>query len=125
MIDELTSTIICILYSPKYSVILLNASADACIARFLEAGWTVQRKTKAWYLLHRERWSGVSRKDVKWNVELFKFKRDLTLIDKKGCTFRNVNSVLIFVMKERAGQEIGVDATTTQANFISEEQENC
>ena len=40
----------------------------------------------------------------------------LTLIDKEGCTFRNVNCALIFVMKERVGQGIGVDA-----NFISEE----
>ena len=29
-------------------------------------------------------------------------KRNITLIDKKGCTFRNLNSALNFVRKERA-----------------------
>ena len=41
---------------------------------------------------------------------------------QKGSTFRIVNSALAFVMKERAGQGIGVDAD--KANFMSEEQEN-
>ena len=36
------------------------------------------------------------------------YKQDLTLIDMKGCTFRNANSTLNFVMKERAGQGIGI-----------------
>ena len=36
--------------------------------------------------------------------------------------FRSLNSALNFVMKERAGQGIGVE--TEQAKFISEEQEN-
>ena len=29
-------------------------------------------------------------------------KQNITFIDKKGCTFRNLNSALNFVMKERA-----------------------
>ena len=49
-------------------------------------------------------------------------KRNITLIDKKGCTFRNLNSALNFVMKERARQGIGVDVN--QANLITKEQEN-
>ena len=52
-------------------------------------------------------------------------KRNITLIDKKGClgcTFRNLNSALNFVMKERARQGIGVDVN--QANLRTQEQEN-
>ena len=49
-------------------------------------------------------------------------KRNITLIDKKGCTFRNLNSALNFVMKEKARQGIGVDVN--QANLITQEQEN-
>ena len=49
-------------------------------------------------------------------------KRNITLIDKKGCTFRNLNSALNFVMKERARQGIGVDVN--QENLITQEQEN-
>ena len=49
-------------------------------------------------------------------------KRNITLIDKKGCTFRNLNSALNFLMKERARQGIGVDVN--QANLITQEQEN-
>ena len=49
-------------------------------------------------------------------------KRNITLIDKKGCTFRNLDSALNFVMKERARQGIGVDVN--QANLITQEQEN-
>lgn len=49
-------------------------------------------------------------------------KRNITLIDKKGCTFINLNSALNFVMKERARQGIGVDVN--QANLITQEQEN-
>ena len=48
--------------------------------------------------------------------------RNVTLIDKKGCTFRTPNSALNFVMKERAQQGIGVDVN--QANLITQEQEN-
>ena len=48
--------------------------------------------------------------------------RNLTLIDKTSRVFRNLNSALNFVMKERAGQGFGVEVT--QAHFISEEQEN-
>ena len=49
-------------------------------------------------------------------------KRNITSIDKKGCTFRHLNSALNFVMKERAQQGIGVDVN--QANLITQEQEN-
>ena len=49
-------------------------------------------------------------------------KQNITLIDRKGCTFRNLNSALNFVMKERAQQDIGVDIN--QANLITQEQEN-
>ena len=49
-------------------------------------------------------------------------KRNITLIDKKGCTFRNLNSALNFLMKERARQGIGVHVN--QANLITQEQEN-
>ena len=52
-------------------------------------------------------------------------KRNITLIDKKGClgcTLRNLNSALNFVMKERARQGIGVDVN--QANLRTQEQEN-
>ena len=48
--------------------------------------------------------------------------RNVTLIDKKGCTFRTPNSALNFVIKERAQQGIGVDVN--QANLITQEQEN-
>ncbi|CAB4023344.1 Hypothetical predicted protein, partial [Paramuricea clavata] len=49
-------------------------------------------------------------------------KRNVNLIDKTAHVFRNLNSALNFVMKERAGQGIGVE--TSQAKFITEEQEN-
>lgn len=49
-------------------------------------------------------------------------KRNVNLIDKTARVFRNFNSALNFVMKERAGQGIGVE--TAQAKFITEEQEN-
>lgn len=49
-------------------------------------------------------------------------KRNVTLIDKTSCVFRELNSALNFVLKERAGQGLGVEVA--QANFISEEQEN-
>ena len=52
----------------------------------------------------------------------FKCKRNVNLIDKTARVFRSLNSALNFVMKERAGQGIGVE--TAQAKFISEEQEN-
>ena len=48
--------------------------------------------------------------------------RNLTLIDKTSRVFRNLNSALNFVMKEKARQGFGVEVT--QAHFISEEQEN-
>jgi integrase len=47
-------------------------------------------------------------------------KRNVNLIDKTARVF--LNSALNFVMKERAGQGIGVE--TAQAKFITEEQEN-
>ena len=49
-------------------------------------------------------------------------KRNITLIDKKGCKFRNLNPVLNFVMKERARQGTGVNVN--QANLITQEQED-
>ncbi|PFX23721.1 hypothetical protein AWC38_SpisGene11730 [Stylophora pistillata] len=49
-------------------------------------------------------------------------KRNITWIDKKGCTFRNLNSAVNFVLKERARQGIGVDVN--KANLITHEQEN-
>ena len=52
----------------------------------------------------------------------FKCKHNVNLIDKTARVFRSLNSALNFVMKERAGQGIGVE--TAQAKFISEEQEN-
>ena len=47
-------------------------------------------------------------------------KRNITLIE--GCAFRDLNSALNFVTKERARQGIGVDVN--QANLITQEQEN-
>ena len=49
-------------------------------------------------------------------------KRNITLIDKTSRVFRNLNSALNFVMKEKARQGFGVEVT--QAHFISEEQKN-
>ena len=50
-------------------------------------------------------------------------KRNVTLIDKKGCTFRSLNSALNFQMKEKAAlQEVSV--VVNQAKFITEQQEN-
>ena len=37
-----------------------------------------------------------------------KRKEPLFLIDKKGCKFRNLNSALNFILKERAGKELVV-----------------
>ena len=51
-----------------------------------------------------------------------KCKRNVTLIDKSGRTFRSLNSALNFQMKEKAAQGIGI--VVNKANFISEEQEN-
>ena len=36
-------------------------------------------------------------------------KRNITLVDKKGCNFRNLNSALNFQMKQRASAGVGVD----------------
>ena len=44
-----------------------------------------------------------------------KCKRNSTLIDKKGCTFRSLNSALNFQMKEKAAQGVVVN----QAKFIT------
>ena len=52
----------------------------------------------------------------------FKCKRNVNLMDKTARVLRSLNLALNFVMKERAGQGIGVE--TAQAKFISEEQEN-
>ena len=51
-----------------------------------------------------------------------KCKRNVTLIDKSGRTFRSLNSALNFQMKEKAAQGIGI--VVNKANFVSEEQEN-
>ena len=48
-------------------------------------------------------------------------KRNVTLIDKKGSTFRSLNSTLNFQMKEKAAQ--GVGAVVNPAKFITEEKE--
>ena len=49
-------------------------------------------------------------------------KRNITLVDKKGCNFRNLNSALNFQMKQRASAGVGVDVK--QAKVISESDEN-
>jgi tRNA isopentenyl-2-thiomethyl-A-37 hydroxylase MiaE len=49
-------------------------------------------------------------------------KRNLTLIDKSRCVFRNLNSALNFVLKDRAQQGLGMEVC--QAKLISEEQEH-
>ena len=49
-------------------------------------------------------------------------KRNVTLIDKKGCAFRSLNSALNFQKKEKAAQGVGV--VVNQPKFITEEQEN-
>ena len=36
-------------------------------------------------------------------------KRNITLVDKNGCNFRNLNSALNFQMKQRASAGVGVD----------------
>ena len=50
----------------------------------------------------------------------FQRKGPLFLIDKKGCKFRNLNSALNFVLKERAGEGIG--SITSQAEVITPDQ---
>ena len=49
-------------------------------------------------------------------------KRNITLVDKKGCNFRNLNSALNFQMKQRASAGFGVDVK--QAKVISESDKN-
>ena len=49
-------------------------------------------------------------------------KRNITLVDKKGCNFRNLNSALDFQMKQRSSAGVGVDVK--QAKVISESDEN-
>ena len=49
-------------------------------------------------------------------------KRNITLVDKKGCNFRNLNSALNFQMKQRASAGVGVDVK--QGNVISESDEH-
>lgn len=59
------------------------------------------------------------------SIQMFlhvKCKRNVTLIDKTGCSFRRLNSALNFQMKEKAGQGIGI--IVNKANFTTEEQEN-
>ena len=51
-----------------------------------------------------------------------KGKRNVTLIDKTGCSFRSLNSELNFQMKEKAGQ--GICIAVNKANFITGEHEN-
>ena len=48
-------------------------------------------------------------------------KRNVTLIDTKGCIFRSLNSALNFRKNEKAAQGIGV--FVNQAKFITGEQE--
>ena len=50
----------------------------------------------------------------------FNCKEPLFLIDKKGCKFRNLNSALNFVVKERA--EEGIGSITSQAEVITPDQ---
>ena len=50
----------------------------------------------------------------------FQRKGPLFLIDKKGCKFRNLNSSLNFVLKERAGEGIG--SITSKAEVITPHQ---
>ena len=51
---------------------------------------------------------------------LFQRKGSLFLIDKKGCKFRNLNSALNFVSKERAGE--GTGRITSYAKVITPDQ---
>ena len=51
----------------------------------------------------------------------FAIRRNFTLVDKKGCNFRNLNSALNFQMKQRASAGAGVDVK--QAKGISESDE--
>ena len=44
-------------------------------------------------------------------------KRNISLVGKKGCNFRNLNCALNFQMKQRASAGVGVDVK--QANVIS------
>ena len=48
-------------------------------------------------------------------------KRNATLFDKKGCTFRSLNSPLNLQLREQAAQGLGV--VGNQAKFITGEQE--
>ena len=47
-------------------------------------------------------------------------KRNVTLIDRRGCKFKSLNSALNFQMKEKAGKGIGT--AVNQANFITEQE---
>lgn len=49
-------------------------------------------------------------------------RRNITLVDKKGCNFRNLNSALNLQVKQRASAGVGVDVK--QAKVISESDEN-
>lgn len=49
-------------------------------------------------------------------------KRNITLVDKLGCTFKNLNSALNFQMKERAS--LGIGLNVKQAKVISENDED-
>ena len=49
-------------------------------------------------------------------------KRNITLLDKRGCSFRNLNSALNFHMKQRAATGVGLDVK--QAKVLSESDEN-
>lgn len=50
-----------------------------------------------------------------------KCKRNVTLVDKTGCTLRSLNSTLNFQIK-KAGQGIGI--VVNRVNFIRKKQEN-
>ena len=49
-------------------------------------------------------------------------KINITLVDKKDCNFRNLNSALNFQMKQRASAGVGADVK--QAKVISKSDEN-
>ena len=49
-------------------------------------------------------------------------KRNIALVDKKGCIFRNLNSALNFQLKQRATAGVSVDVK--QPKVTSESDEN-
>ena len=45
-------------------------------------------------------------------------KRNITLADKKGCCFRNLNSALNFQVKQSASAGVGVDVKLAQGRQL-------